>query len=123
MPNQDNIIIALSFQNGSVGQITYLACGDKVLNKERIEIFGGGRSFIIDDFRTGECYDGGPCRKIKMPGKGHQEEVEFFLKSIREGLPPPIPLDSLALTTATTFRILDSLRTGLPQSVEDAASS
>ncbi len=122
MPNQDNVVISLSFRNGSVGQITYLACGDKVLNKERIEIFGGGRSFIIDDFRIGECYEGGPCRKIKMPGKGHQEEVELFLQSIREGLPSPISLDSLSLTTASTFRILDSLRTGLPQSVEDTAS-
>ena len=123
MPNQDNVAITLSFRNGSVGQITYLACGDKVLNKERIEIFGGGRSFIIDDFRSGECYGGGPCRKIKMPGKGHQEEVELFLQSIREGLPSPIPLNSLSLTTATTFRILDSLRTSLPQFVEEAAES
>ena len=50
MPDQDNVVISLRFQNGSVGQISYLACGDKLLSKERIEIFGGGQSFIIDDF-------------------------------------------------------------------------
>jgi polar amino acid transport system substrate-binding protein len=117
MPDQDNVVISLSFQNGSVGQIGYLACGDKLLNKERIEIFGGGQSFIIDDFRLGEHYAGGTRRTLKLPGKGHQQEVEAFLNAIREGRPCPIPLHSLALTSAATFAILDSLRTGLPQAV------
>ena len=47
------------------------------------------------------------------------EEVELFLRSIREGLPSPIPLDSLWQTTTATFRIVDSVRTSLPQSVEE----
>ena len=117
MPDQDNVVISLSFRNGSVGQISYVACGDKLLNKERIEIFGGGQSFVIDDFRQGEHYAGGSRRRLKLPGKGHQEEVEVFLRAIRDGGPSPIPLDSLALTSAVTFAILDSLHTGLPQAV------
>lgn len=117
MFDQDNVTISLRFQNGSVGQICYLACGDKSLSKERIEIFGGGQSFIIDDFRQGEHYAGGSCRKLKLPGKGHQEEVEAFLHAVSNGRPSPICLDSLALTTMATFAILDSLHTGLPQIV------
>jgi polar amino acid transport system substrate-binding protein len=117
VPDQDNVVISLRFQNGSVGQIGYLACGDKLLNKERIEIFGGGQSFIIDDFRLGEHYTGGSRRTLKLPGKGHQEEVEAFLHAIRDGQPSPISLRSLALTSAATFAILDSLHTGLPQAV------
>jgi polar amino acid transport system substrate-binding protein len=117
MPDQDNVIISLRFQNGSVGQVSYLACGDKVLSKERIEIFGGGQSFIIDDFRLGEHYAGGSRRRLRMPGKGHQEEVAEFLRAIREGRPSPIPLDSLTLTSLATFGIRDSLRTGLPQTI------
>jgi polar amino acid transport system substrate-binding protein len=117
MPDQDNVNISLRFQNGSVGQVSYLACGDKLLSKERIEIFGGGQSFIIDDFRQGEHYASGSRRLLKMPGKGHQEEVSEFLRAIREGRPSPIPLDSLALTSLATFAIMDSLRTGLPQAV------
>lgn len=117
MPDQDNVAITVRFANGSVGQIAYLACGDKLLAKERVEIFGGGQTFIIDDFRTGEHYAGGSHRRLKTPGKGHEEEVHAFLESVRTGQPSPIPLDSLALTTAATFAILDSLRTGLPQPV------
>jgi polar amino acid transport system substrate-binding protein len=115
--DQDNVAISLRFQNGSVAEITYSACGDKMLSKERIEIFGGGQSFIIDDFRLGQHYTGGRCRTLKNPGKGHPEEVKSFVDSIRDGQPSPISLRSLALTSAATFAILDSLRTGLPQSV------
>ena len=117
MPDHDNVIISLLFQNGSIGQVTYLACGDRLLSKERIEIFGGGQSFIIDDFRAGEHYDGRSRRRFKMCGKGHQEEVDAFLRSIREGEPSPIHVNSLGLTSLSTFAILDSLRTGLPQKV------
>lgn len=120
MPDQDNVTITLRFRNGSLGTITYLACGDKLLAKERIEIFGGGQSLIIDDFRSGEHFAAGSKRTLKMPGKGHQQEVEAFLRSLREGAPPPIELCSLALTSRATFAILDSLRTGLPQTVSDA---
>jgi predicted dehydrogenase/threonine dehydrogenase-like Zn-dependent dehydrogenase len=122
MPDEDNVVISVNFQNGSVGHITYVASGDKALSKERIEIFGGGQSFIIDDFRVGEHYTNGTRRGIKSPGKGHQQEVEAFLRAIREGQPSPIQLDSLVLTSLATFAVVDSLRTGLPQTVSLAAS-
>lgn len=121
VPDQDNVIISLRFRDGSVGEITYLACGDKSLSKERIEIFGGGQTFIIDDFRSGEHFASGSRRAIKKPGKGHQDEVAAFMKTIREGHQSPIPLDSLAVTSRATFAILDSLCTGLPQIVLPAA--
>jgi polar amino acid transport system substrate-binding protein len=117
MPDQDNVLISLRFRNGSIGQISYLACGDKLLGKERIEIFGDGQVFVIDDFRVAEHYAGGRRRKIKSPGKGYKEEVEVFLRAVREGKSSPIPMDSLVLTSLATFAILDSLRTGLPQAI------
>jgi polar amino acid transport system substrate-binding protein len=117
MPDQDNVVITLQFRNGSLGQISYLACGDKLLSKERVEIFGGGQSFIIDDFRMGEHYSGNSKRTVKAPGKGHREEVEAFLLAVQEGRECPIPLRSLALTSTATFAVLDALRTGLPQTV------
>jgi predicted dehydrogenase/threonine dehydrogenase-like Zn-dependent dehydrogenase len=118
MYNQDNIAVTIRFSDGSIGLITYLACGDKILAKERVEIFGGGNSFIINDFQTADVYHGGRYKRIKKPGKGHKEEVELFTKSIREGVPAPIPFESILYTTVTTFRILDSLRTGLAQNID-----
>jgi len=118
MKNQDNVAITISLSDGSVGVITYLACGDRLLGKERIEIFGGGKSIIINDFRTAEVYANGKLKKIKEPGKGHKEEVELFIRSIREGLPSPLPLESILYTTATTFRIIDSLQTSIRQEID-----
>jgi polar amino acid transport system substrate-binding protein len=118
MRNEDNVSITVSFADGSIGLITYLACGDKLLAKERIEIFGGGKTFIINDFRDADVYLNGRHKNIKAPGKGHMEEVELFVRSIRDGLPWAIPLESILYTTATTFRILDSLRTGLAQEID-----
>ena len=115
--NYDNVLITISFKNGSVGCITYVSCGGTLLSKEYIEIFGGNKSFIVKDFSEGVLYCDGKRKIVKTPGKGHKQEVEFFIKSIQEGLASPIHLDSLLYTTATTFRIIDSLQTGLPQVV------
>lgn len=116
--NHDNVIITISFKNGSIGCITYVACGGTLLSKEYIEIFGGNKSFIIQDFSEGVFYGDSKRKIIKASGKGHKQEVDFFVETIQKGLESPISLDSLLYTTATTFRINDSLRTGLPQVVK-----
>jgi hypothetical protein len=50
-------------------------------------------------------------------GKGHEQEVDMFLKVVKDGLPSSIPFESIYYTTVTTFRILDSLSTGLYQEI------
>lgn len=115
--NRDNIVITLTFKNGSVGTITYVANGNKLLPKERLEIFGGGHTAVINDFRSGEIYSNGKLKKIKVSGKGHNQEVEAFLEGIKAGT-MPISFESIYYTTKATFRIIDSLITNLPQNIE-----
>lgn len=117
MKNDDNIIITVKFEDGSVGNLTYLANGDKALAKEYIEIFGGERSFIIDNFRQGLAYAGNKELKVKLDGKGHKQEVQEFLASVKAGKECPISFESIYKTTLTTFKIVDSLNTGLPQEI------
>jgi predicted dehydrogenase/threonine dehydrogenase-like Zn-dependent dehydrogenase len=118
--DRDNVAITLRLAGGSVGSIIYLANGDPRLPKERIEIDGGGMSVVIDDFKEGTIFGAGKVRTLKFPGKGHKEEIERFAAAIKQGLPSPIPFESIRATTETTFRVLDSLRTGLPQAVGSA---
>jgi len=113
----DNIAIIVKFKNGSVGNITYLANGDKSMPKERIEVFGAGVIGVINDFRDGHLYKRGKITKLKSSGKGHKEEVIAFLAAVKEGKESPILFRSICLTTLTTFKILDSLYTGLPQEI------
>ncbi|RXJ52449.1 bi-domain-containing oxidoreductase [Gelidibacter gilvus] len=113
----DNISIIVKFKNGSVGSLNYLANGDKSLPKEMIEVFGGGKTGRIHDFRSGELHEGNKITKIKSISKGHKQEVEAFLTSIKEGTVSPISFESIRLTTETTFKIIDSLNIGLPQTI------
>lgn len=116
--DDDNIAIVVKFADGSVGNLTYLANGDKSMPKERIEVFGGGKIGVINDFRDGSVFRNGRNVKIKSAGKGHKEEVAAFLSAIKDGKDSPVSFRSICLTTITTFKILDSLNTGLPQEIE-----
>lgn len=115
--NDDNIAIVVTFANGSIGNLTYLANGDKSLPKEYIEVFGAGKVGIIKDFKTGVLHQDNKVRKLKCNGKGHKEEVQQFVAAVKEGKDAPIDFRSICLTTLVTFKIQDSLNTGLPQTI------
>jgi predicted dehydrogenase/threonine dehydrogenase-like Zn-dependent dehydrogenase len=114
---EDNIAIVVKFSNGSVGNLTYLANGDKSMPKELIEVFGAGNIGVINDFREGAFHKNGKITKLKSSGKGHKEEVEAFLTAVKNGSDSPISFRSICLTTVTTFKILDSLYTGNSQEI------
>lgn len=115
---EDNIAITVSFEDGSIGNLVYLGNGDKSLPKELIEVFGGGKTGRIHDFRKGDIHKNNKVTKLKSSGKGHRQEVEAFIKTLKNNTTAPISFDSIYLTTKTTFKILDSLATGLPQDIE-----
>jgi hypothetical protein len=115
--SEDNVAIVIKFNNGSVGNLTYLANGDKSMPKEKIEVFGGGNIGVINDFRDGMLYRKGKMARLKSSGKGHKEEINIFLDAVKEGKESPISFRSICLTTLTTFKILESLATGLPQEI------
>jgi polar amino acid transport system substrate-binding protein len=118
--DEDSIFITLRFSDGSNGQIAYLAEGDRALAKERIEVFGGGRTFVIEDFRSATLYEGGRERrqtKLRAQDKGQAEEVRALCAMVSADAPAPIALHDLAATTRATFRIRDSLRAGQPMEV------
>ncbi len=113
----DNISIIVKFKNGAIGNLNYLANGDKSLPKESIEVFGGGKVGRIHDFRYGELHERNKITKIKSSSKGHKQEVHEFISALKQGQNAPIDFESIKLTTLTTFKIIDSLNTGLPQTI------
>ncbi|HEX6189456.1 MAG TPA: bi-domain-containing oxidoreductase [Pyrinomonadaceae bacterium] len=117
--DEDSVFITLRLADGSNASIAYLAEGDKALAKERIEIFGGGRSFVIDDFRSATAYENGreKTTKLREQDKGQRDEIKAVMSVVLEGKPAPISIKDLATTTRATFRIRESLRTGLPVEV------
>ena len=118
-PHEDSVFVTLRLADGSNAAIAYLAEGDKALPKERIEIFGGGKSFVIDDFRTATSYESRreKTTRLRKQDKGQREEIREVVSMVMEGTPSPISLEDMVTTTRATFRIRESLRTGMPADV------
>jgi len=112
----DSVFITLRFADGSNGTVAYLAEGDKGLAKERVEIFGAGKVFVLDDFRRASLYKDGREEQVALRAqdKGQQAQVRRVCASVLEGGAAPISLEELAATSRTTFRVLDSLRERRP---------
>lgn len=117
--DEDSVLITLRFADGSNGVIAYLAEGDTSMPKERVEIFGDGKSFVLDDFRSATSYKGGreQTTKLRRQDKGQAEEIRRTCEMVLAGGPAPITLAELAATTRATFRIRDSLKLGQPVGV------
>jgi predicted dehydrogenase/threonine dehydrogenase-like Zn-dependent dehydrogenase len=114
--DSDSVFITLRFADGSNGAVAYLSEGDKGLAKERLEIFGAGRVFVLDDFRRATLSKDGREEQfvLKAQDKGQQAQVHEVCASVLSGGDAPIGLDELTATTRATFRVLDSLRERRP---------
>jgi predicted dehydrogenase/threonine dehydrogenase-like Zn-dependent dehydrogenase len=116
----DTLSVVVKFGDGSIGNINYFATGDRSFPKERIEVYGGGRVAVLDDFRTLEVWAGGRRKVTKRlaQDKGFDRELAAFAAAVQTGGEMPISWRSLLLTTLTTLRIEDALRHGGPEAVK-----
>ena len=46
---RDEAIVALEFADGSAGTLVYTGGGSPAAGKERIEVFAGGATFVVED--------------------------------------------------------------------------
>ncbi len=113
---QDNTVISIKFEDGSVGSIGYFAEGGKSMPKERCEIIGGGRSAVIDNFNRLELFGKSKKRTKKFSGKGHSEEMVEFVTALKTGK-PAISVTSQIATTLASFAVLESMKTGNPVTI------
>ena len=114
----DDCLITMQFDTGALGSIAYTAKGNTQMPKEQMEVFIGGDSYVVDNFKGIAIYKNGKKRYLKKDGKGHCEEVNAFIAAIRTSNEKPlVSFESLVYTSRTTFRIIDALRTGLPQEI------
>ncbi|MEM9060193.1 MAG: bi-domain-containing oxidoreductase [Pseudomonadota bacterium] len=93
----DRLQITLTFGDGSVGTIFYLANGHKGFPKERLEVFCAGRVLQMDNFRSlrGWGWPGFTRQRLWRQDKGQTACVAAFCEAIRTGGPSPIPADEI----------------------------
>lgn len=112
----DRIFITLRHANGAVSNVSYQAGGDKGGPRERIELFGGGRTATMDDWGDAELWRSG--RREKASGghdKGHAAELRAFLDAMRAGGAWPISWEELDAVAWASMAAVRSLREGAPQ--------
>ena len=112
----DQCVLTLSFSDGSVGTIVYSAGGDTSLAKERVELFGDGKSLTMDDFMLTQCFENGKMSSYKTANqdKGFQQEMDAFISLLTQGTWPPISFPEIVATTQACLLGVQSLRTGQP---------
>jgi predicted dehydrogenase len=119
--SDDRVIITMRHQNGSISTVTYVAGGDKGFPPERLEIFGGGKTAVINAWDDVELWSGGKMTKRSgEKDRGHGNEVATFLDASKTGR-WPVPWSEIYNVSLATILALRSLRDGLPQRLSEAA--
>jgi len=116
VPDRDSVSVTVSFADGSVAIIQYVACGDTSVAKERVEVAAAGRTAILDNFRTLSLHDDnrGRRRRAMNQQKGHAEEVAEFVRCLSTGQGMPIDIETQLAVTRATFAIESSIVSRMP---------
>jgi predicted dehydrogenase/threonine dehydrogenase-like Zn-dependent dehydrogenase len=82
--SQDEAVATVEFGDGSVGTLVYTTGGSTKPGKERVEVFAGGTTFVLDDYRTLTVHgrDDRGVRTAKV-AKGQPEQLENFYRALR----------------------------------------
>ena len=96
--------VTLDFADGSLATIFYTSEGASGVPKEQIEVHGGGKSALLDDFRHLNMWDGRKRKRIggRNQNKGHKTQFEVVRKLLTDSTfsEEIDPLDTMAVTLA-----------------------
>lgn len=101
----DDLALVLRHVNGSVSAITYASGGGPKTPKERIEVLGGGRSWVIDDFKQ-LTVDGKESARAGRQDKGQEAAVLAFRAQVLGG---PVETGPLVASMRATLAAAEAL--------------
>jgi len=114
----DNVVATVTYENGSIGSVSYLTQGGSRLPKEQLEVFGGGCAARLENFEAVGFYGDADSRRVKSSrlDKGQGAQLNAFIAAVQRRAPMPIPLECLFDTTLTTLGVAQAL--GSSQCIE-----
>jgi predicted dehydrogenase/threonine dehydrogenase-like Zn-dependent dehydrogenase len=109
---EDKSSITLSFEDGSMATILYLANGHKSFPKERVEVFAAGRILQLDNFRklTAFGWPGFKPQKLWRQDKGQRACAAEFVRAVETGSAGPIPWEEVVEVSRVSIAVAESLR-------------
>jgi len=83
--SNDNFILIINYNDGSIANIIYTSIGGRKQPKELLEVYFGGKSFIIDDFLSSIEYSNDNVNKTSLKGqdKGREVQIIEMFKSLK----------------------------------------
>jgi len=111
----DQAFLTIRHASGSISSISYQAGGDRGFPAERVEVFGGGRTALIDAWDRVELWQGGQAERVSGgKDRGHRAELAAFLAACRAGGPWPVPWSEVRAVAQAALAAVRSLRDGAP---------
>jgi predicted dehydrogenase/threonine dehydrogenase-like Zn-dependent dehydrogenase len=81
---RNEAVVAIEFADGSIGSLVYTGAGASGSGKERLEVFAGGASFVLNDYKSLEVHGvGKPGLETRTVEKGQKEQLENFHRALR----------------------------------------
>jgi len=109
--DEDSVAITVHHEGGHLSTIHYLARGNGLVPKERIEVHGGLRSAVLDDFSVLRLYSGShvETHRSLVQNKGHREQLRRLVQAVRTGAAAPVPFDELSHVTQASLQAADQV--------------
>jgi predicted dehydrogenase/threonine dehydrogenase-like Zn-dependent dehydrogenase len=109
--DREIVSMSISYADGSIGSVHYLANGNRAFPKERLEVFCEGRVLQLDNFRRLRAF-GWPrfySMNLWRQDKGASACAAAFLKAVQGGGPSPIPFAELIEVARFTLQAANVL--------------
>jgi predicted dehydrogenase/threonine dehydrogenase-like Zn-dependent dehydrogenase len=106
---EDKATIVLSFADGSIATIHYLANGGKRFPKERVEVFCNDGVLALDNFIRLRGYDwrGFSSERLWRQDKGQEACAAAFVRAVERGGEPPISTPEIFEIARLVLRLGD----------------
>ena len=117
---QDNAVITMKFADGSIAGITIGDLGNPAYPKDRIELFLGERTVLIDNYQLLEAYGFEGEHNIALPevDKGFVQELVELAAAIREQRPAQVTEVDGARATLCAIKAIEAIKTGQAQALD-----
>ena len=106
----DDASILLQMSNGSNAVINYFTNGSKAYDKERIEVFSDGRTLIMENWKKLRGYGFRNFTSTSVSqDKGHEAQFRQIINGLKNGLPQPVPFETLLNASRATIAVQTSI--------------
>lgn len=108
----DKVTITLSFADGSLGTIHYMANGHKAVSKERLEVFCAGKVLLLDNFcrLRGWGWKGFSKLNLWRQNKGQGACAKAFVNAVSNETPAPIAREEIFEVSRLAIEVAEGVR-------------